>query len=304
MPQEKLSPAARRGLTWVTLGATLLGSSAIFVKWAMLGGVGPATVGFYRMLFALPGILWLVRREGGLGLSRSALWAMLAGVAFSGDLTLWHSAMNHTSAANATFIVCGLSPLWVALFSVGFYATRYRSIGWFGQGLSVLGSFILAFARGARVGTGIGELLAIASSLCYAAFSLCLARAREKSSARQALLWMSVGSFLSFVVIECVERAPLYGFSTKAWISLVGLAALVQLLAWLLINSGIDKVPIALAALALGCQQVATPFLSAWLLDEPLRPLGLFGGGLIFVGIYCVAGGARSRVSPGSGSTL
>ena len=39
----------------VLIGATALGFSAIFVKWAEAGGATPITVGFYRMLFALPG---------------------------------------------------------------------------------------------------------------------------------------------------------------------------------------------------------------------------------------------------------
>ena len=37
----------------VLIGATALGFSAIFVKWAEAGGATPITVGFYRMLFAL-----------------------------------------------------------------------------------------------------------------------------------------------------------------------------------------------------------------------------------------------------------
>jgi drug/metabolite transporter (DMT)-like permease len=40
-------------------------------------------------------------------------------------------------------------------------------------------------------------------------------------------------------------------------------------------------------------QQIATIFLAAWLLDEPLRPLGLAGGALIMTGIVLVASSAR-----------
>jgi drug/metabolite transporter (DMT)-like permease len=36
-------------------------------------------------------------------------------------------------------------------------------------------------------------------------------------------------------------------------------------------------------------QQVATLFLAAWLLAEPIRPLGLLGGALIVAGIVAVA---------------
>ena len=281
----------------VIVGASLLGFSAIFVKWGLVGGASPLAIGLYRMLFALPGIIVLLRLEGGLGDRRAAVWSLIAGVAFAFDLTFWHHAMRFTSAANSTFIVCGLTPIWVALVSIFAYRTRYRWLGWLGQLLGVSGALILALARGARVGSGKGELLAVVASFCYAAFSLTLGRARARSTARQALLWMSIGSLGTFMLLELWEKQPLIGFSARAWCGLIGLGVVVQLLAWLLINSGIAHVPIALGALALGFQQIATPFLAAWLLMEPLRPLGLVGGALILCGIYCVANGNARRAA-------
>ncbi len=285
------------GLLGVILGASLLGFAAVFVKWGQGGGASPLTVGLYRMLFALPGVYWLVRRDGRLQLGRGALWGLLAGAAFAADLNCWHQSMKETSAANATFIVCGLAPVWVALFSVAVYKARYCWMGWLGQALGVTGAMVLALAKGARVGTGRGELLAVAASLCYAAFSLTISRGRRTITARQALFWMSVGSLVCFLIQEAVERQPLVGYTNLAWAGLLGLGLVAQLLAWLLINNGLGHVDVALGALALGFQQVATPFLAAWLLSEPLRPLGLLGGGIIVVGIYLVAMGERVRLA-------
>ena len=294
MIESSAPPQSSRGLLPVLFGASLLGFAAVFVKWGLLGGASPLTIGLYRMLFALPGVYWLVRRDGRLGLGTGAAWGLLAGVAFAGDLSLWHRSMQYTSAANSTFIVCGLAPVWVALFSVAVYQTRYRWTGWLGQALGVSGALVLALARGARVGTGRGEVLAVLASFCYAVFSLAISRSRQRISARQALFWMSVASLLCFVVLEALEGQPLTGYSPLAWISLVALALVVQLLAWLMINSGLGHINIALGTLALGFQQVVTPFLAAWFLGEPLRPLGLFGGLVIVVGIYLVATGERS----------
>src|SRR5512145_877793 len=137
MPTSERDPKAMQGLLTVIAGASLLGFAAVFVKWGLLGGATPLTVGLYRMLFALPGIYWLARRGGRLFWSAGTRWALFAGVAFAADLNFWHHSMNYTSAANSTFIVCGLAPVWVALFSVSFYQTRYRSVGWLGQALGV-----------------------------------------------------------------------------------------------------------------------------------------------------------------------
>jgi drug/metabolite transporter (DMT)-like permease len=285
---------SKTGITNVITGATLLGLAAVFVKWGLSGGATPITIGLYRMAFALPGIMWVLRKQG-FGSGTGAVWALVAGVAFAGDLSLWHQSMRDTSAANATFIICGLTPVWVALFSVAFYGTRYRVAGWLGQLLGVSGALLLALARGARVGTGRGELLAILASFCYAAFSLAISVSRRRISARQSLFWMSVGSLSTFAALETWLCEPLTGYSSLGWIGLVALGLVIQLFAWLLINRGLGRINIALGTLGLSFQQVSTPFFAAWLLHEPLRLMGMFGGTLIVAGIYLVATGERGH---------
>src|SRR5512146_1941287 len=95
------------GLGTVFLGSSILGLSAIFVKWAVAGGATPAVVGAYRLLFALPGTYLLARSESRQSPLRDRdkgwLWALLAGVFFFCDVWMWHLARGMTSAANATF---------------------------------------------------------------------------------------------------------------------------------------------------------------------------------------------------------
>src|SRR5256885_11134372 len=121
-----------RGTGALLLGATLLGFSAIFVKWSVAGGASVLTVGLYRMLIALPGAWLLARKDGHLGARAGRLWAAGAGVAFFLDLALWHESMHQTTAANATLLV-GLSPIWVALFAVAFLGRRLGWLAWLGQ---------------------------------------------------------------------------------------------------------------------------------------------------------------------------
>jgi drug/metabolite transporter (DMT)-like permease len=290
----------RRGLTAVLAGASLLGFSAIFVRWAMAGGVSPLIVGLYRMLFALPGALVLAARSGGVGGGRGRRWALGAGVAFSLDLVLWHEAMRETTAANATLLVGGLSPIWVALFSALAFKRRTRIIGWLGQVLGLTGALVLALARGARGGNGTGEALAVAASFCYAAFTLTISQSRRTLNAPQALLWMSLGCLGCFALGALVTGDPLRGFDARAWTSLVGLGLVVQLLGWWLNSWGLGHVDAPTGAIALQMQQVATLFLAAWLLAEPLRPLGLAGGACILGGIVMVAAGASPRQTGGA----
>jgi drug/metabolite transporter (DMT)-like permease len=275
-------------------GGALLGFSAIFVKWAVAGGATALTVGFYRMVVALPGAWLLARRSGSLGAARGRAWALAAGLAFFVDLALWHLAMHETSAANATFLVCGLSPVWVALFSLFVLGRRVGPLGWIGQVAGISGALVLALARGARTGGGRGKAIAIGASFCYAAFTLALSRARATLNAQQALFWMSLSCLAGFGAAAGLAGHAFGGYGAGAWWSLVGLGVVVQLAAWWLGSWGLGHVEPHVAALGLQLQQVATLFLAAWALAEPLRPLGLLGGALLCSGIVLVSLGARA----------
>ena len=285
-----------KGLSAILFGSTLVGFSAIFVKWSVAGGATALTVGFYRMLFALPGAWLLARRAGHLGGPRGRAWALAAGLAFFGDLALWHQSMHFTTAANATLLVTGLSPIWVALFSVVVYHRRLGWIGWLGQAVGVTGALVLALARGAHPSGGAGEAIAIGASVAYAAFTLVMSRARATLTAPQALFWMSLSCLVCFGVGMVVAGHPQAGYDNRAWLSLVGLGLVVQLVGWWFNSWGLGHVDPAVGAICLQMQQVATLFLAAWLLAEPLRALGLLGGGLLMSGIVLVTlGSTRAR---------
>lgn len=280
------------GLLAVLCGASIVGLSAIFVKWAVAGGATIFTVGFYRMVCALPGVALLARRAGwggrGWGDPGGRRWAIAAGLALSADLALWHQAMRMTTAANATLLV-GLSPVWVAVLAAAIWKRRTGLRGWTGQAVGLAGALVLALARGARSGDGRGEAIAIGASFCYAAFTLAISRARRTLAAPQALLWITLTCLVCFAAVIAAKGEPLRGYTTQAWGALIGLGLVVQLLGWWLNSWGLGHVDPATGAIALQMQQVATVFLSAWLLAEPLRPLGLLGGGLILAGILMVA---------------
>ncbi len=277
------------GLAAILLGASLLGFAALFVKWALLGGVGVLLIGFYRMAFALPGAYLLARREGDPGSGPGRAWALGAGLAFFLDLALWQWAMVYTGAANATLLVGGLSPIWVALFSFLFLRLRYGWVGWTGQALGLAGAMVLGLAKGARVGSGKGEAIAFAASFCYAAFTLLLARSRQHLRAPQTLFWMSLGCLACFLVAALVLRQPFVGFPPGAGASLLGLGLVGPLPAWWPHPRGLGPGVPALGAIGLQAQQVATIFLAAACLHEALRPLGILGAVLIVAGILCVA---------------
>jgi drug/metabolite transporter (DMT)-like permease len=170
-------------------------------------------------------------------------------------------------------------------------------VGWLGQAVGLAGALVLALARGARGGSGAGEVIAIAGSFCYAAFTLAIARSRRTLTAPQALLWMIIGCLGGFLIAAVIAGQPFLGYDRRAWISLIALSLVVQLFGWWLNSWGLGHVDAAAGALALQAQQVATLFLAAWLLAEPLRALGLTGGALLIAGIVLVNLGSTAATA-------
>lgn len=279
------------GLGALLLGAGLLGFAAIFVRWA--APASPLVVGFYRMLFALPGVLLLVWMERSPARGQPSepadpaagrSWAIAAGICFTGDLWLWHLSMHHTSVANSTLLV-GLSPLWVAIASMALFQARLRRRAWAGLGLALAGALVLGLAKGARWGTGLGELLAAAASFAYAFFTLALGRARRGLSARRVLAWVTVACLAGFGLLALLQGDPFGGFPARAWWALLGLGVVVQVLAWWLISWGLGHVDASLGAIGLLVQPVATVGLGWWMLGEPVKPVQGLGAGLVLAGI-------------------
>ncbi len=274
-----------RGLASLLAGALLLGFAAIFSKFALGGGVGPLGVGFYRMLVALPLVALMAwKDEGGSGGPAERGWALAAGVFFVVDLWFWHAAMHHTSAANATLLV-GLSPLWVALASVLLLHARLRKRAWAGLAFALSGALILALAKGAHPGTGLGELLGAIASFAYAAFTRALTRARRAMGAKRALAIVVLVCVVGFALGAKATGEPFRGFTLRAWWGLVGLGLVCQVAAWYLITWGMGHLPAHAGAIGLMAQQVATVGLGWLLLGEAVRPLQGVGTLAILLGV-------------------
>ena len=209
-----------RGLAALILGASLLGFAAMLVRWA--APASPLLVGFYRMAFALPLVAVLAWRSRTPGPVGPRLWALLAGACFVADLWMWHTALRLTSAANATLLVT-LAPIWVALVSVFWLGARLRRRFWTGMALATAGALVLGLAQGARLGTGLGELLGALASLAYAAFTLALGRARRNLNTLEALFWVVLCCTVLFGVLGWTRGEAFSGYPPRAWWALLAL---------------------------------------------------------------------------------
>jgi drug/metabolite transporter (DMT)-like permease len=283
---ERAEGPDARGLAALVLGATLLGFAAMLVRWSE--PAGPLVIGFYRMAFALPLVAWMALGTRRPGTLRARLWALGAGICFVLDLGMWHTALQHTSAANATLLV-SLAPIWVAVVSVFWLGARLRRRFWLGMLLALAGALVLGLAKGARWGTGLGELLGALASLAYGAFTLALGRARRDLSAPEALFWVVLCCTVLFGLLGWARGEAFGGHPPRVWWALLGLGLVIQVGAWWLITWGMGHVPTNLGAMGLMIQPVATVAFGWLLLGEVLKPLQSVGTLLVLAGVAICA---------------
>ena len=281
-------PAATpwRAYLALVVGIVCIALSAIWVKWA---GVPGPTSAFYRVAIAAVVLVpvWLGRRPA--RLPRTATWlALLGGVFFAVDLLLWNTSILLTSAANST-LLANNAPLWVGLGSLVIFRERLSRLFWWGMALSLIGvALILGGDILRHPHFSLGDLLAIAAGMFYAAYLLTTQRARAQLD---TLSFMTIGIVVSVVVTLATCFAfgsPLAGFSRDTWLSLLGLGLVSHLGGWLAINYALGHIRATVASVSLLGQPVLTALFSLPLLGEHLSVEQIAGGALVLGGIWVV----------------
>lgn len=270
------------------VGVTAMGMSAIFVKWANAPG---AVTGFYRMLiaiavFALP-VGLRAKREGPLSL-RHVWFAMLGGIFFALDLSIWNTSVTMTSAANST-LFGNTSVIWVAIGALVVFKEKLRPIFWVGLIIALIGMLIVLGQDFITHPTlGMGDILAIVAGLWYGLFFLAAERSRDKLSSFTAWWVSSATSTVALWVICLVFGMPLFGYSPETYWNFFAIAIVVQVVSLLCVNYALGHLPASIVSPTLLGQPVTTAIFAIPLLGQWLSVAQIIGGLLVMVGILIV----------------
>ena len=274
-------------------GALLISFSPIFVKCVVPHAMGPTAVGFYRT--GLGGLaLAVLARCAGASLRmrrRDMGWAALAGALFAMDLGSWHRSIPLIGSGLAT-LLANTQVIWVAL--VGAWVLR-ESGGW-RVVASVAGSLLgVALLSGAlsREGLpplyGVGVLLGLSTGVYYAGFLLVLRRAQMQAEAPSPVVFMSWASLFTAVFLAGGVVAFSESFAVPNVASLgsvLGLALLIQALAWTLLTRAMPDLPATAGALLLLLQPTFATLWGALLFGETLTAFQAGGAALVLLAIY------------------
>lgn len=290
-------------LARVAVGAAMISTAAVFVKLAAAAGVGESAIGAWRCLIgalvlfpvaAMAGAPWVPPK-------RVLLVAAFAGMCFAVDLFVWHRSIVVVGAGMAT-ILANTQVFWTTGLARLFYRAPIRTafllaacVAFVGVVLLVgLGSdveFTPTYTRGVVFGLSTG--------LAYAGYVLSIQRAAVLQAAdpqtqmlpslarsMSILAWASLVTGSLLALASAVEGESLVPPEPRSWWLLIGLALVPQVLGWIAITGGLQKVAAARGALVLLIQPILATVWGVVLFAETLSVIQIIGAVMTLVAVY------------------
>lgn len=227
---------------------------------------------------------------------RDYQWTAIAAVALALHFACFITALQLTSVAAATALVC-LQAGWIALFNVlrGIRVAPMVLAGLAAAfvGVLVISGFDLGLSREAL----IGDLLAVAGGALAGVYTIAGGKARE-TMATGTYTTLCYGACAVLLLILCAAfRQPITGFPPAAWLGILAVTLVAQILGHTVFNHLLAVISPLVVSMIILLEIPGAAILAAVFLDEQL-PAGIYAGlGLILAGLaVVVAGQGRTRV--------
>jgi len=269
-------PAKIPPLLFVFFAALLWSTGGLFIKWTKLSGL---ELSFYRSLFAIITVAIVTRKEG-FGLNRitavaSALYAVL--------LVLFVLATKQTTAANAIFLQY-TAPVYLLILEPVIYKERFRSRDLITV-LVCVGGMTLFFVGQLRPQDVSGNLLALASGLCFALYFLLLRHSKSRAVNRASSV--IYGNLLAVVLLAPIGIAALPTIDMRDALCVVYLGVVQLGLAYILFTTAMARGVRSLDAGIVGyIEPVLNPVWVFLVLGEQPSRWALVGGAIIIAAVF------------------
>lgn len=290
----------REALSRMILGAALISTTSIFVRWAH---VEPTASAFYRMAFGGVMLLALQLARGRWRLPDRGefAWLLLPAFAFGADLMVWHRSIREVGPGLATLL--GNFQVFI-MAGVGIVFYRERP-GWrfaLGVALALAGLWLL-------VGVGwdkltpryrFGVLLGVLTGVAYAVYMLSLRAAqlrRRDLTPERTLCLVSLLCALMLAGAVAVEDAGFAIPDGQSWLALLGLALFGQVLGWVLIARAMPQLPASMVGLLLLLQPALSFVLDVLLFARPTQATDWVGLALSLIGIFVASARPKTSVT-------
>jgi drug/metabolite transporter (DMT)-like permease len=256
--------------------ALLWSTGGLFIKWTKLSGL---ELSFYRAFFATITVAIFTRKEG-FGLNRLTA---VASVLYAILLVLFVMATKQTTAANAIFLQY-TAPVYLLILEPLIYKEKFR-----GRDLITvvlcLGGMTLFFVGQLRPQDVVGNLMALASGLCFALYFLLLRHSKARAVNRASSV--IYGNLLAVIVLAPIGLAALDKIDARDAFSFVYLGVVQLGLAYTLFTLAMARGVRSLDAGIIGyIEPVLNPVWVFLAIGERPSKWALVGGTIIIVVVF------------------
>ncbi|MGO4551636.1 DMT family transporter [Lysobacter sp. 2RAF19] len=289
-----MTAAAPRGaLATMLLGAVLISTSAVFVRWVEMG---PTASAFWRMALAtamlLPVLAVAVRRGASTFKPSPRVLGLvaIAAVFFALDLWMWHRSILYVGVGMATLL--GNFQVF-ALATYGALALGEHGGWrlWAGLSLAIAGLALMLVPGWSHFDAHfhVGVWFGLGTAAAYAGFLIAFRKAqatRGGASNESLLWWMCVCTAVLLLPMTLAGGEALPPRSGADWGSLLAYAFIAQVCGWLVIGRAMPKLSAGVLGLCLLLQPLMAYVWDATLFGTRLDALGITGLGLSLAGIF------------------
>lgn len=306
--QKHASPS-RSTLILVLLGGILAVSAAsIFIKFAQHAEAPSIVIAAFRLTLATlalaPFALTRYRPELRQLTRREWLLALLSGFFLALHFAFWITSLQYTSVASSVVLV-STTPLWVGLFAPLVLRERIGLATYIGLALALAGGTVVGLsdactwqagsltcpaAAGFFGGTAfLGDFLALAGAWMAAGYMLVGRSLRAKIDLIPYIFIVyGMAAVVLIVIMFGMGESPL-GLAPVAYLWMVLLALVPQLLGHSIFNWSLKYIPVSLVSVTLLGEPVGSTVLAYFILQEQPGWVKIIGAVLILAGIWLAA---------------
>ncbi|MBS9781420.1 MAG: DMT family transporter [Gammaproteobacteria bacterium] len=274
-------------LLQLIVASIIFGLAAIFVVFI---DFGTTVIAFYRLLIGgiLFGIILWIKREP-IAISRNALlFALLAGIFFGLDLTLWNKSIVLIGPGVAT-ILNSLQIFFMAGFGIIIYKEKPTRKLWFSLLLTFIGVVLLSYHE-TQVSSGgtLGIIVGILSALVFAASMLCLkiVAKYQKYSLLNTMFYASIGGAVTTGIYAFIANEKFITDDINSWIMIAIYASIVHVFAWFLMGKSIPHIAIAIVGLIMCLEPLTACIVDLGFLGKSITIWQAIGATLTLTAIY------------------
>ena len=286
----------------VAAGAALIGFSPVFAK---LANVGPATTAFYRLAIGGLILVAIVALKSKIKIKTKTLdWKRfilpsVCGLLVAIDLSAWHHSIDLIGPGLATIL--GNHQVFVlAGFGILFLGERLTGRLTAAIGCAMVGLFLIfglewdQFDSNTREGVAFGALTAF----MYGSYLIVLRTAQSRQGALSPMATVATLSIVASIFLAVYVWLGGESFhvpDNSTWLVLFAYAIIAHILGWVLISTGISKIPASRAGLLLLLQPALAFIWDVVLFSRPTKGIEILGAVVALGAIYLGALNSESK---------